>query len=587
MNDQSPTYIGSVKHVLGSRVTIELDKNLAGVEPIYKGDIQKVGQIGSLVRIPQGLVDLIGAVSMLGISEISGVQEPIDSVQVGDRWLQIQLIGEIDRSTGRFERGVGSYPGLDDPVHFATTEDLLTVFPNPDDQHARVGRLSASDSIPVCLNLDSLALRHSAVVGATGSGKTSAVASLFQVLVDGGWTAANIVVIDPHGEYAQAVRKSASVRGVLGTGDRALNVPYWALPARDILNAFVGATGATVTQRFTELVTESRRCFAESCEWIELDPAEITADTPIPFDLKGVWFRLEYENAATYEIANVDSSAQVVSEGNADSLEPPRFRPYGSGSTPPHQGPYYGTYGNIPNRFRLALLDPKLSFLHRLPLSSEGADPLVGAAQEWLGGVKPISVLDFSGVPTRAADIAIGAVTTILFELASRSTTDRSGIGRQHPLLIVLEEAHRFLNDSSSAVTRDVVGRIAREGRKYGVGLMMVSQRPSELPATALSQCGTLISLRLSNSADQGTIRAALPDAIEGLANVLPSLRTGEAIISGEAVALPARVMVDKPNPMPRSEDPSTDAWRGEKTLPEMTSALLEWRGIYQEEVGT
>ena len=585
MVDQSPTYIGSVKHVLGSRITIELDENLAGVEPIYKGDIQKVGQIGSLVRIPQGLVDLVGAVSMLGISEISGVQEPIGSVQVGDRWLQIQLIGEIDRSTGRFERGVGSYPGLDDAVHFATTEDLLAVFPNPDNKHIRVGRLSASENIPVCINLDALALRHSAVVGATGSGKTSAVASLFQGLVEGGWTAANIVVIDPHGEYAQAMRTSASVRGVLETGDRALNVPYWALPASDILSAFVGAAGGTVGQRFAEVVTDYRRRFAAGCDWIDLDPAKITADTPIPFDLKKAWFRLEYENSATYDTANVEESVRVVCEGDAEALDPPQFMPYGPGGTPPHKGSYYGSYGNTPNQLRLALIDPKLTFLHRLPFSSEGPDPLVGAAQEWLGGTKPISVLDFSGVPARAADVAIGAVTTILFELALRSTTDGSGIGRHEPLLIVLEEAHRFLNDPSSTVTSDVVGRIAREGRKYGVGLMMVSQRPSELPATALSQCGTLISLRLSNSTDQGTIRAALPDAIDGLSNVLPSLKTGEAIISGEAVALPARVMVDRPNPMPRSEDPSTDVWRGEKALSDLTGALLEWRGIYQEDV--
>ena len=238
MVEQNPTYIGLVKHVLGSRVTVELDVNLAGVEPIYKGEIQKVGQIGSLVRIPQGLVDLVGAVSLLGISEISGVQEPTDSVQIGDRWIQIQLIGEIDRSTGRFQRGVGSYPGLDDPVHFATTEDLQAVFPDPGKQHIRIGRLSASEGIPVSLNLDALVLRHSAVVGATGAGKTSAVSSILQGLVQGGWKAANIVVIDPHGEYAQAMGTSASVRGVLGSGDRALNVPYWALPASEILSGF-------------------------------------------------------------------------------------------------------------------------------------------------------------------------------------------------------------------------------------------------------------------------------------------------------------------------------------------------------------
>ena len=243
MADHGSTYIGQVKHVLGSTVTVELDANLAGVAPIYKGNLQLVGQIGSIVRIPQGLVDLVGSVALLGISELAGAQEPSQSVQNGDRWLQVQLLGEVDRSTGRFQRGVGSYPGLDDPVHFTTTDDLLAVFPEPDEKHVRLGLLSASNDVSVCLNLEALVMRHSAVVGATGSGKTSAVASMLQGVVRGGWTAANIVVIDPHGEYARALGNSASVRGVLGTEKNALNVPFWALPSDEILRVFVGSTG--------------------------------------------------------------------------------------------------------------------------------------------------------------------------------------------------------------------------------------------------------------------------------------------------------------------------------------------------------
>ena len=138
MAEHLPTYIGQVKHMLGSTVTVELDTSLAGVAPIYKGHLQQVGQIGSLVRIPQGLVDLIGSVSLLGISELSGVQEPTQNVQNGNRWLQVQLLGEVDRGTGHFRRGVGSYPGLDDPVHFTTTDDLVAVFPDLDQHHIRL-----------------------------------------------------------------------------------------------------------------------------------------------------------------------------------------------------------------------------------------------------------------------------------------------------------------------------------------------------------------------------------------------------------------------------------------------------------------
>lgn len=338
-----------------------------------------------------------------------------------------------------------------------------------------------------------------------------------------------------------------------------------------------------MTRRFAELVADARLSFVDDCKWLDLDPVAITSDTPVPFDLHEVWYRLEYENNATYGTSNDESTVKIRGRGDAASLMPPEFEPYGPGATPPHQGPYFGSYGNTPGQLRLGLLDPRLRFLHRSPASRKGPDPLIGAVQEWLGGTAPISVLDFSGVPTHAADVAIGTVITLLFELALRSNAEGPGIGRPNPILFVLEEAHRFLGEQAAATTRVATSRIAREGRKYGVGIMLVSQRPSELPDTALSQCGTMIALRLTNSADQSKIRAALPDAIEGLSAALPSLRTGEAVVSGEATTLPARVLVDRPNPMPQSEDPSTGLWRRQKELPDVTSALQEWRETYQE----
>ena len=149
--------------------------------------------------------------------------------------------------------------------------------------------------------------------------------------------------------------------------------------------------------------------------------------------------------------------------------------------------------------------------------------------------------------------------------------------------MIVLEEAHRYLGSGASDLTRNSANRIAREGRKYGVGLLLVTQRPSELPDTALAQCGTILALRLSNSEDQGTIRAALPDMISGLASVLPSLRTGEAIVSGESVVLPARVILDLPRPQPDAADPSLAPWREEASVPDVSAALAAWRGTFGE----
>jgi len=583
MSEQDPTCIGRVRHVLGATITVALDADLAGVAPIYRGRMQAVGQIGSLVRIPQGMVDLVATVSLIGIAEIAGPLAPAETVQHDERWLQVQLLGEIDRGTGRFQRGVGSYPGLDDAVHFATPDQLRVVFPHADERHLRIGRLAAAEDVPVCLDASRFVVRHAAIVGSTGSGKTSAVASLLQNFVRGGWHAANIVVIDPHGEYARAVNEFASVWSVLADGDQRLHVPYWALPAADISRIFAGAPGGpTFANRFAELVAEARRNFVGKAKWLNLDPTAVTADTPVPFDIRPIWHKLDSENRETRTNKGDPATICLTNAGSPANLEPAQFQAYGPGGQPPHKSPTYGMYGTTPDLLRLGLLDPQLQFFQEPVGTPEGPDPLVEVMQDWLGGEKPISVLDFSGVPSTAADLAIGVVLSLLFEVSLRSDPSGPGIGRPSPVLVVLEEAHRYLGEGASALTRDSANRIAREGRKYGIGLLLVTQRPTELPKTALAQCGTLISLRLSSAEDQGAIRAALPDTVAGLAAVLPSLRTGEAVVSGESVVLPARMLLDKPDPMPLAEDPSLDHWRKQPRMPDVAPALSAWRGTYE-----
>lgn len=585
MAEQDPTCIGRVRHVLGAQVTVALDSDLAGAAPIYRGRLQRIGQVGSIVRVPQGLVDLVGQVSLLGIAELSGTTKPADTVQVGERWLQIELLGEIDRGTGHFQRGVGTYPGLDDPVHFATPDDLHALFPSPDERFLRFGRLAAAEEVPVCLDASRFVTRHAAIVGSTGAGKTSCVASLLQGFSRGGWDAANIVVIDPHGEYAEALSPQASIRSVLDAGDRGIRVPYWALPAMDILHAFAGTHGGgTVQSRFRELVTQERRAFAAAADWLELDAASVTADTPIPFDLRNVWHQLDAENNEVREVKTDPATAIVENEGDPQKLAPREFAPYGPGGAAPFKAPTHGVYGAVPELLRLGLLDPRRAFLQEPAGDSSGDDPLIDEVANWLGREKPVSILDFSGVPDEASELAIGVILTLIFETAVRAPANGTGIGRSRPVLIVLEEAHRYLGPTAADMASKAANRIAREGRKYGVGLVLVTQRPSELPDTALAQAGTLIALRLSNSADQAKIRAALPDSVSGLATVLPALRTGEAIITGEAVSLPARALVDAPMPFPNAHDPSLESWRQPSSPPNVAASIASWRGTYNLE---
>ena len=576
MPERDPTYIGRVRRVIGSAVTIELDPSLAGVAPIYMGQLQSIGQVGTLVRLPQGMIDLIATVTLVGVAE--GVSGGDDAT--GDRWLEVQLLGEVSRGTGAFQRGVGTYPGLDDPAHFALADELAALFPEEGEAHIGVGRLASSEQISVTLNLAKLVVRHAAVVGSTGAGKTSAVASLLQKVAGGTWPSANVMVVDVHGEYTNALGGSASVRSVLGAGDSRLNVPYWALSADAILRAFTGSSGgATAAKAFATLVAKERQKFAVACSWLTIDPNAVTADTPIPFDIRAVWLQFDSDNRET--LVQDRSASTMTHPGDAQTLTPATFLPHGPGSQPPHQGPSYGNYQNVPELLRLGLQDPRLEFL-QAPLGQlTGEDPLPSVVSSWLGDDKPVSVLDFNGVPDEAAGLAIGVVLSLLFEVATRTPNEGPGIGRPRPVLIVLEEAHRYLGESAPPVARDAANKIAREGRKYGVGLMLVTQRPSELPDTALAQCGTLIALRLSNSSDQGKIRSALPDSVSGLAEALPSLRTGEAIISGEALNLPARVLIDSPSPRPLADDPAIDSWTKAATKPDLAPAIARWRGTY------
>ena len=254
------------------------------------------------------------------------------------------------------------------------------------------------------------------------------------------------------------------------------------------------------------------------------------------------------------------------------------FEDYNQGGASPHQGPKWQHYRTTPDRIRNRLLDPRLDFfLAPLDELAVKEDPLPALMQTWLGRDKPISVLDSSGVPAESSDLAIGLVMKLLFDVAVRG--DGDGIGKWRPVLIVLEEAHRYLGESQSTIfARAAANRIAREGRKHGVGLMLVTQRPSELPDTALSQINTGFALRMTNAADQGRVKAALPDSLAGLADVLPSLRTGEAVVSGEAVSVPVRTVIDRASPGPRAADPELVGWEGLSRANDVRGPLGRWR---------
>lgn len=308
--------------------------------------------------------------TLVGIAELTRPLIPAQNSEVGNRWLQVQLLGEVN-SLGGFRRGVSTYPALDDPVFLVLAEELLAVFPPAGGHHVRLGHIVASGGVEIAVDAATLVMRHGAVVGSTGSGKSSSVSLLVQRMA-AAWPAANIVIVDPHGEYGPALENLASVRKVTaGEAADRLYVPYWALPAHDLLTVLAGRIeGVNTTPRFAELVAQSRRAFAEKATWVSMPQAAIGPDTPIPFDIRQVWFKLDSENQATVAVKNDESTAQVETAGDAATLTSSAYRPYGMGSAAPFQGPHWQHYGTTPDRIRLKLKDPRLSFL-LAPLDEE------------------------------------------------------------------------------------------------------------------------------------------------------------------------------------------------------------------------
>lgn len=331
---------------------------------MWRGRLVSVGQVGSIVQIPHGSLTLLGSVILVGISELSSPPSPTQVVEQGKRWLQIRMLGEVD-AFGSFQRGVSIYPGLDDDVHFLTADDLGTIYPPVGADHLAIGTLAAASEVPLTVQASKLVTRHCAVVGSTGSGKTSAVATLLQRFRDE-WPSANIVVVDPHGEYASAFSDTVYVRSVSSDAIDKLRVPYWALPASRLLSVLCDVDGRTVSDRFMELVVEERRSFAASANWLDLDEDSITADSPIPYDLREVWYKLDHDNRATVADRQTGELA-LASEGNPAELKRATFDPYAPGSQAPFKGSTFGHYSPAPDRLRLRLADPRFAFFWRFP----------------------------------------------------------------------------------------------------------------------------------------------------------------------------------------------------------------------------
>jgi hypothetical protein len=573
-----PTRLGTVESVSGSTISVALEPTAASGLTYVGGQGYRAGQVGNFVRIAIGLLDLFGVISEIGAG---AVPDALSHDQPhGHRWMSVQLVGEA-LPGGSFERGLSEYPTIGDAVFLLTERDLLRLYGEPDElRHIRVGQLAGGGSVPARVDLDRLITRHAAVVGATGSGKSTTVARLITRVVEGTkYPGARALLFDLHGEYAAALGSSATVFSAAArpmTGHDHLWVPFWALPVAQLVELTMGGALDDAKLGFVgELIVTLKREALTKRDYPGVNPDTITADSPVPFSLKKLWWVLHRLEHGTHTVAGAaqndtteamrtNEAGAIVQPGDAERIVPPLYEPQSP------QRIFLSARGQQLRRqvdlLGQRLRDPRYGFLLRPgpfepSLDGELRSDLDALLEAWLGGPRPVALLDLSAAPAAVLRPLIGAIVNVVYESLVWARGLPEG-GRERPLLMIFEEAHGYLQRDSAGFAGEQVRRVVREGRKYGVGALVVSQRPSELDPTVLSQCGTLVALRLSNSSDRQQITGTASDNFQGLLANLPILRTGEALFLGEAVRMPMRVQIDRldEDHRPDSHDPAVIA---------------------------
>ncbi|WP_319113718.1 ATP-binding protein [Pseudomonas aeruginosa] len=520
MTNIQPTFLGLISSVSSSSVAVDLAASVESGIVVLEGRNYRIGQVGSFVKIPLGYNHLYGVISESSETSTLDADSKISSDR---KWIKVELVGES--IGGNFDRGISEYPSIGDHVHFVVDSDLKSIFKNNLSSHFQVGRLSSSEGIEVSLDLDKLIARHSAILGSTGSGKSTSTASILRSMVikpDGSpLPSARVLLIDIHGEYGPALSDVAKTFSILPSGENQLYIPFWCISPDKLIEFLCNNPNDSQRSLFMDKTVDEKRLGITWNNIKNIDPEKITSNTPLPYRLKKLWYDLCHEDSINYTDNTMTTPAYAPNgEGSFDDLIAPKFLPPGAGTAPPKKGGT-GAMKRQLDLMKSRLLDTQYSFLLEPGDWNPDKDgkikkDLDGLLEEWLGHDKPITILDLSGMPSARLTLLLGAVLDIIFESAIWGRNVAEGM-RERPLLIVLEEAHRYLGKSESGHSKEMVQRIAKEGRKFGVGAMIVSQRPSEIDETILSQCGTIISLRINNSTDRGIVKAAMSDGLAGI----------------------------------------------------------------------
>ena len=554
------TYLGHIIRVDSGTIEVEVSNDIPSAAPIINGRLYKIGQIGTFIKIPIGNITIYGIVS-----SVSNTPSKSDEINLrysfGSRFLTVQLVGE-KIGEDEFEKGVGTYPTINDEVHIVIEKDLFDIYGKKDAGSIEIGKHSSSENLSVYADLHKLVLRHCAILGSTGSGKSNTTVSILKAILDD-YQGSRVILVDPHGEYSSAFPDAKILK--INELTNPLYIPFWLMSFDELAYFLVGAK-PTDDQRpdyraFREMITnfKKKNCVLKAGT---IDSNFVTADSPIPFSARQLWYEINYWMNATFSSSNIEeqnhSTVQILDVGDAENLIPAKFTPYPPNNVAPFKSKKYQEFISYERKLLLRLKDSRFDFLFNPGDYKDSTSPkdLHNLLNEWIGSEKKLAILDLSGVPFEVLDITVGLITRFVYDSMFWGRHE-TYTGKNRPLLLAYEEAHTYLNkNDNNSYSKEAVEKVFKEGRKFGLGALVISQRPSEISETILAQVGTFVALRLTNSGDQSIVKNSAPDNLNSLIDLLPSLRTGEAIIVGEAIKIPSRVRLKLNVPRPTSDDP-------------------------------
>lgn len=537
--------IGRIIDVASDKATISLNKRI-----IRENQLNQA-QIGTILKILTHDSIVVAMVSRL---EIGRADE--DGLKDGCL-ATLNILGEITtnpttRQT-KFFRGVRTFPVLNEPVYNMSPQELEIIFSKESAKAIEIGRLQQDNSIVAKVRIDDMLSKHFAIIGSTGSGKSCTVALVLQAILEQS-PAGHIVLFDPHNEYSKSFGDYAEVI----TGET-LDLPIWLFDFTEtveLLTSEIADHKHAEEEILHDLILKAKRLFDRMSKTndvssqVKLDEIEadlqrathISLDSPVPYRIG------DLVKLINHEMGRLENNSNL------------------------------GPYKRLKRRIMNLVGDPRYAFIFRNQAKPLPIQQLVGRIFRMPVLGKPISILDFSSIPSETLNVVVSVVSRLAFDLATWSN-------RQVPILLVCEEAHRYIPRDPNLgfhSTRRIISRIAKEGRKYGVSLGIISQRPSELEPSTLSQCSTVFSMRLSNERDQNFVRAAVPDGAAELLTFLPSLGTAESMVFGEAVNMPMRVLLSRlaEEYLPHSSSASfTHLWAQDRLSPQFLDSVYEsWK---------